>query len=216
MPFGRNGWMCCCQAVGGRGCPVGTGRTTRSIDAMGNCCVPLMSACTLPPNSFPTLGRQVVWSQIIIIGWMPLAGYFRVDSCQAIGLIQPSVDAKRTAAAISPVLYYRLPFMVSRFGAFPPHPLAAAGGHGGWCQISIFCRMPFPGNLWVRLGQASRSRRRKTAATGTSGAPHPAHDTGFPLMVLALGALPPNLPVGACPYILGTQLPVLGRMPLPG
>src|SRR5215472_12090785 len=143
---------------------------------------------------------------------MPLFSNFRVDGRQAIGLVQSSVAAKRTATTFDPVLYNRFPLMVISLGTLPPDLLAAAGSYVSWRQVSVFSRMPFLCNLWVSGSQTSRSRCSQASATGASGSTHSAHDTRFPFMVIPLGALPPYLLVTTRPNILRAQIPILHQM----
>ena len=77
---------------------------------------------------------------------MPLGGQLRAQGCQVVfPFRQLTVGADRTAAAVYPCLYLRLPLMALL--AAPPHLPVAAGEHLARGERSVSGRVPLGGQL---------------------------------------------------------------------
>jgi hypothetical protein len=74
--------------------------------------------------------------------------------------------------------------------------------------------MPLIGECWMSCRQTIRWNYEKSDATGTTAPAAPVGNLGLPLVIVGLGAFPPDFPWTALGNIFGTQIAVLRGMPL--
>src|SRR5262249_48894167 len=155
-----------------------------------------------------------------ILGRMPLGGNLGEESSKGSGgggPLPPTVGAAGTVVLFRSIGHCRLPRVRWVVGASPPDFPSGTGCNLTGFEIAIQSRVPLGSDLREARGKrvrtGSASSRAVPAAIAAQGS---ASDHSLPLVGWVHLATPPNLPVAFRSDILGTQLPILRRMPLGG
>ncbi len=177
--------------------------------------------CSGPTGHFhqilePRAQRHVVGREGVVQGRVPLLRHGGGERCQRglrCGPVAGAVRAPR--AVLHPVLRRGEPVVAER--APPPELARALRGQVLGADVAVGGRVPLGHEVRRDDGEVARRRRAvpgaERAAVAGAG---PGFDGRAPLVVGALGALPPGGQVRAGDHVARLEIAVPGRVPLPG
>ena len=176
--------------------------------------LPFMALRAVPPDFLATFGRDIPRGEVIILAGMPLVCNLGVAVSQAGLCCCPPAGAIRTAAGVRRGAVANHCLIVMALGAQPPDLLATIGrdllrSEGILAGVPLVCYLGVQGSEAIlcihSLARAIRAAGGivRVGAVGNLG-----------LIVMALGAQPPDLAGGSCGNILGGEGAIFIRMPL--